>query len=207
MREAAAAGPGADVMALATATPDGRPSVRMVLCRAADRRGLIWYTGYASRKGEEVAANPRAAAAFYWPAFGRQVRAEGRVERVTAAESDAYFVTRGRGSQLGSGSREPEPRERRRRRWAEPRQDGASGEAWVSPQSRPIADRAALEAGVAAAEARFGGRAVERPPDWGGYRLIPDAIEFWESRPSRLHDRIRWALAGSGSWTAERLAP
>ncbi len=180
MREAAESGPGADVMALATATPDGRPSVRMVICRALDGRGFVWYTGYGSRKADELAANPRAAAVLHWPALGRQVRAEGPVERVSPAESDAYFATRGRGSQLG---------------------------AWASPQSRPIADRGVLEAGVAETAARFADRAVERPPDWGGYRLAPDVIEFWESRSSRLHDRMRHRRGQDGHWVVERLAP
>ncbi|HVB10728.1 MAG TPA: pyridoxamine 5'-phosphate oxidase [Bacillota bacterium] len=180
MREAEAAGPGAEAVALATATPDGRPSVRVVLCRGADPRGFVFFTGYGSRKGREMELNPRAALCFHWPSLGRQLRAEGDVDRVSAAESDAYFATRARGSQLG---------------------------AWASPQSQPISGREVLEEGVAAAEARFAGRAVERPPDWGGHRLLPEVIEFWESRPSRLHDRIRYRRAPGGGWLVDRLAP
>jgi pyridoxamine 5'-phosphate oxidase len=180
LRAGLATGPGGDVLALATATADGRPSVRMVICRGFDERGLVFYTGYGSRKGSELAANPRASAAFYWPALGRQLRLEGAVERTSAEESDAYFAGRGRGSQLGS---------------------------WASPQSQPISGRDVLDAGVAAAAARFAGRQVERPPDWGGFRIIPDAVEFWQSRPNRLHDRIRHRRERDGGWGAERLAP
>ena len=166
-------------MALATSTPDGRPSARTVLLKAADERGFGFHTNYESRKGGELEANPAAALLFYWQPLGRQVRVEGEVERVPAEESEAYFLTRPLGSRLA---------------------------AWASPQSRPLADRDELERLYSEAVARFPGEAVPRPPHWGGFRLVPDAYEFWQHAANRLHDRIRYERAGN-SWTRERLAP
>ena len=166
-------------MALATSTPDGRPSARMVLLKAAVERGFGFHTNYESRKGGELEANPAAALLFYWQPLGRQVRVEGEVERVPAQESEAYFLTRPLGSRLA---------------------------AWASPQSRPLADRDELERLYSEAVARFPGEAVPRPPHWGGFRLVPDAYEFWQHAANRLHDRIRYERVG-GSWTRERLAP
>jgi pyridoxamine 5'-phosphate oxidase len=168
-----------EAMALATATPDGRPSARMVLLRGADEGGFRFHTNYESRKGEELAANPYAALLFHWQSLGRQVRVEGRVEQVSAAESEAYFRTRPLGSRLA---------------------------AWASPQSRPLADRPELERLYADAQERFG-EDVPLPPNWGGFRLLPDAYEFWEHGDDRLHDRVRYDRDGDGSWRRERLAP
>jgi pyridoxamine 5'-phosphate oxidase len=177
---AVAAGlPEPEAMALATATPDGAPSVRFVLLKGIDGRGVEFYTNYESRKGRELAANPRAALAILWKPLQRQVRLEGPVERLAPEESDAYFATRARGSRLG---------------------------AWASRQSTEIPDREYLEARLAEAEARYPGEEVPRPAYWGGYVLRPDAIEFWEGRPNRLHDRERFTRAGDG-WTARRLSP
>jgi pyridoxamine 5'-phosphate oxidase len=172
--------PEPNAMTLATATPDGRPSARMVLLRGFDERGFVFYTNYDGRKGGELAANPWAALVFYWAELERQIRIEGRVEQVAAAESDAYFAGRPEGSRLG---------------------------AWASPQSRPIPDRAALENRLAEATARFAGGPIPRPPHWGGYRVTPDRIEFWQGRPSRLHDRLLYQRGPDGTWARERLAP
>lgn len=169
-----------EAAALATATSDGRPSVRMVLVRGHGRNGLVFYTNLDSRKGQELSSNPRAALAFHWQPLGRQIRVEGAVELVNAPEVQAYFDTRPRGSRLA---------------------------AWASPQSRPLGSREELEERLAALETRFEG--VEHPPAppyWGGFRLRPDAFEFWESRPSRLHDRVRYVLHG-GQWVRTLLAP
>ena len=169
----------ADAMVLATATPDGRPSSRVVLLKGLDERGFAFFTNYHSRKGCELAANPRAALNFYWPELERQVRAEGAVETMTPAESDAYFRIRPRDSQLG---------------------------AWASPQSELLADRAELEARLAEVAARFAGGEVPRPPHWGGCRLVPEAVEFWQGRPGRLHDRLLYTRT-PGGWRRQRLAP
>jgi len=177
----AALGDGAAAMAVATAAPDGVPSVRMVLLRGFDERGFVFYTSYVSCKAADLAANPRAALLFHWPALARQVRIEGPVARVSPGESAAYFASRPRGHQLS---------------------------AWASRQSAPVADRAALEASLADVEARFAGRDVPRPEQWGGYRVTPETVELWTSRADRLHDRVRYTRAAPGSgWVIERLGP
>jgi len=167
-----------EAMALATATPKGRPSVRMVLLKGADERGFAFHTNYESRKGVELAANPHAALLFHWQPLGRQVRVDGPVARITVDESEAYFRTRPLGSRLA---------------------------AWASPQSRPLTDRAELERLYAKAQERFGEN-VPLPPTWGGLRLVPDAYEFWEHGDDRLHDRVRYERDGDG-WSRMRLAP
>ena len=171
---------GADptAVALATVGASGAPAVRMVLFKDADERGFTFFTNYASRKARELAAEPRAALCFYWPAIGVQVRVEGVTERLTAEESDAYFATRPRGSQVG---------------------------AWASRQSEPLASRDELLARVAEVEARFPGE-VPRPPFWGGYRLSPARIEFWRAGEARLHDRTAYERTATG-WNAQRLFP
>jgi pyridoxamine 5'-phosphate oxidase len=170
-----------EVMTLATAGVDGQPSARMVLLKGADDDGFVFYTAYESRKGRELGENARAALVFYWQPLGRQVRVEGTVERVTDEEADAYFATRPRGSQLA---------------------------AWTSEQSRPIEGRDALERRYEEIERAYEGRYVPRPPYWGGYRLRPDAIEFWQHRDNRLHDRVRYTRAREKQeWTAETLGP
>ena len=178
--EAVAAGlPEPEAMALATATRDGAPSVRIVLMKGIDARGVRFFTNYESRKGRELAANPRAAATLFWQPLARAVRLEGAVEKLSAEESDAYFASRSRGSQLG---------------------------AWASAQSTVIPDRDTLMARLREAEERFAGRDVERPPYWGGFRIVPSVVEFWQGRADRLHDRERWSL-GDASWAVERLSP
>ena len=168
-----------EAMALATSTSDGRPSVRMVLLKGASEQGFAFFTSRASRKGGELAENPRAALVFHWWPLGRQVRIEGRVEPVSDDESMAYFDTRPLPSRLA---------------------------AWASPQSRPLTDRAELERLYAGAAARFPDAHVPLPPDWGGYRVVPDSYEFWQHGEDRLHDRIRYGRSGEG-WMRERLAP
>jgi pyridoxamine 5'-phosphate oxidase len=168
-----------EAMALATATRGGAPSARMVLLRGVSRRGFVFFTNYESRKGRELARNPRAALLFYWAALDRQVRIEGALRQVTRRESIAYFRTRPRESQLA---------------------------AWASAQSRVIAGRGALENSYARMEARFRNKMVPCPPFWGGYRLAPTTIEFWQSREHRLHDRTRYTKARKG-WKAEVLGP
>lgn len=169
-----------EAMTLSTATPAGRPSARIVLLRGFDARGFCFFTNYASRKGRELEANPHASLTFHWATLERQVRIEGRVERTSSTESDAYFASRPGTSRIG---------------------------AWSSPQSEVIPDRGTLEDLVA----RF--REVhpddaEIPPDhWGGFRVVPERIEFWQGRPSRLHDRLRFTRDASGGWVLERLAP
>lgn len=168
-----------EAMSLATATPDGRPSVRMVLLKGADPDGFVFYTNAESRKGVDLGQNPWAALCLYWKSLGRQVRAEGSVAVVSDAEADAYFASRPRGSQLG---------------------------AWASDQSRALADRTALVERLDAVERRFEGRAVPRPPYWLGYRLRPDSIEFWHDVPNRLHDRLVYTRQ-AGGWRSHRLYP
>jgi pyridoxamine 5'-phosphate oxidase len=166
-------------VALATATADGRPSVRVVLLRQFDAGGFTFFTNYGSRKAEELDSNPRAALCWYWYWLEEQVRIEGRVSRATAEESDAYFAARPRGSQIG---------------------------AWASKQSTPLSSRAALEARVRECESRFADGDVPRPRFWGGYRLVPDRIEFWSAVTYRLHDRLVYIREGDG-WRTERLFP
>jgi pyridoxamine 5'-phosphate oxidase len=168
-----------DAVALATATGAGHPSQRMVLLKSFDAHGFVFYTNYASRKGRELARNARASLLFFWGGLERQVRVDGNVARVTALESDEYFATRPRGSQLSS---------------------------WASSQSKVVAGRAALERRFAAVARKYPG-AVPRPPHWGGYRLVPEAIEFWQGREDRLHDRILYRRGPRGRWVIERLAP
>ena len=166
-------------MALATADVTGRVAVRMVLLHGLDARGLVFFTNYDSRKGVDIAANPQAALCFYWPWLDQQVRFEGRLARIDPAESDAYFSTRPRGKQVG---------------------------AWASPQSRPLASRAELEARCAEIDRQHEGTAIPRPPFWGGFRLAPDRVEFWNAGENRLHDRFLYTRAAAG-WTMERLGP
>lgn len=177
--EAGVAEPNA--MTVSTIADDGAPDARVVLVRAADERGFVFFTNYDSAKGRQIDDDPVAAATFAWLDLHRQVRVRGRVERVSAEESDDYFASRPRDSQIG---------------------------AWASPQSQPIADRAALTARVEEMTARFASGPVPRPAHWGGFRLRPVSIEFWQGRPNRLHDRFRYSRHGSaGNWYVERLAP
>jgi pyridoxamine 5'-phosphate oxidase len=180
--EASAYGlPEPNAMVVASADAAGRPSVRTVLLKGFDERGLVFFTNYDSRKGGELAANPYAGLLFPWIAMHRQVAVQGRVTRVDRAETEAYFATRPRGSQLG---------------------------AWASPQSRVLADRAELDAAFDALADRFPpGTEVPPPPHWGGLRVEPDAVEFWQGRTSRLHDRLRYGRRDEGEWIIERLAP
>jgi pyridoxamine 5'-phosphate oxidase len=168
-----------ETMTLATADSDGAPSARMVLLKGADEEGFVFYSGYVSRKAGELERNPRAALVFYWRLLGRQVRVEGRVERVSEAESAAYFATRPRGSQIA---------------------------AWASQQSKALAGREDLDRRYAELECEYDGRDVPLPPHWGGFRLQPEAIEFWQHRDNRLHDRIRYTRAREG-WRSELLSP
>jgi pyridoxamine 5'-phosphate oxidase len=169
-----------EAMAVATATADAAPSVRMVLLKEVDDRGLVFYSHYTSRKGRELEANPQAALLFHWSPLGRQVRVEGGVERVSAERSDAYFATRPRGAQLG---------------------------ALASSQSEPLGSRAELEARLAEVERDLGGGPVPRSPTWGGFLLVPVAWEFWQHRHDRLHDRFRYERDPAGGWRIERLFP
>ena len=168
-----------EAMALATASRKGQPSVRMVLNRSIDRRGFAFFTNYNSRKAADLISNPHAAVVFHWPLLERQVRAAGRVRKLTGAESDRYFHSRPRESRLS---------------------------AWVSPQSEEIPDRAFLEDAFARAELQYAGKRIPRPPFWGGFRLIPHEIEFWQGQPYRLHDRVCYRKTVRG-WTAVTLAP
>lgn len=165
-------------MTVATVGGDGRPSTRVVLLKGCDERGLVWFTNYESRKGEELAIHPFAALQFHWVEMERVVRIEGRVEKTSGAESDEYFKSRPLDSRLG---------------------------AWASPQSRVISSRAVLVANAAKAAVQHGLN-PERPPHWGGYRLVPDRFEFWQGRRSRLHDRLRFRFE-AGGWVRDRLAP
>ena len=169
----------ADTMTLATATRDGRPSLRAVLLKGADARGFVFYTNLESRKAEELAANPHAALCFHWKSLARQVRIEGAVELVGGAEADAYFASRSRDSRIG---------------------------AWASAQSRPLAARAVLEERFAHYDAQYPGEAVPRPANWSGYRVVPRRIEFWQERPHRLHDRVLFTRDGE-RWLKQRLFP
>ncbi len=178
--EAAAYGlPEPNAMIVATADRAGHPSARTVLLKGYDTRGFVFFTNYTSRKGTEAAVNPYASLVFPWFPMQRQVLVAGSVERVSRAETEAYFATRPRGSQLG---------------------------AWASPQSQVLADRAAVDAGLAEVVARFGDGPVPAPPHWGGLRVVPETVEFWQGRSSRLHDRLRYRRAGDG-FVVERLAP
>jgi pyridoxamine 5'-phosphate oxidase len=179
--DAAAAGlPEPNAMVVATAGRDGRPSARTVLLKEYDPRGFVFFTNYESRKGAELAANPYASLVFPWFPVQRQVLVAGAVERVSRSETEAYFASRPRGSQLG---------------------------AWASPQSRVVPDRAAVEAGLSAAVERFGDGPVPAPPHWGGFRVLPETVEFWQGRSNRLHDRLRYRRTDDRGWIVERLAP
>jgi pyridoxamine 5'-phosphate oxidase len=180
--DATAAGlPEPNAMIVATADPAGRPSARTVLLKGYDRSGFVFYTNYTSRKGTEALQNPYATLVFPWFPIQRQVIVAGRVEKVSRADTEAYFATRPRGSQLG---------------------------AWASPQSQVVPDRAAVEAGMTAAIERFGtDAAVPPPPHWGGLRVVPETVEFWQGRSNRLHDRLRYRRTGNDDWVVERLAP
>jgi pyridoxamine 5'-phosphate oxidase len=169
-----------NAMTLATGGKDGQPSARIVLLKEVRKDSFVFYTNYRSRKGRELAVNPRAALVFFWPELRRQVRITGRVKKTTRAESERYFHTRPRGAQFG---------------------------AWASEQSSIIADRATLEQRMQKLEAKYAGKAITLPPDWGGYGLFPDSIEFWQGRLNRLHDRLRYSKDKGGRWKIERLAP
>ncbi|MBO9356320.1 pyridoxamine 5'-phosphate oxidase [Bordetella petrii] len=170
--------PEPNAMTLATVNADGQPGARIVLIKGYDERGFVFYTNYESRKGLDLQANPRAALLFFWQPLERQVRIEGRVEHVTAEESDTYYHSRPLGSRIG---------------------------AWASHQSQPVT-RAELEAREQEARARYGEQ-PPRPPHWGGYRVVPTLFEFWQGRPSRLHDRLRYQPDGRGGWAIDRLSP
>ncbi len=181
MRQAMAAlVPEPNAMTLATVSPDGRPSARIVLLKGFDAAGFTFHTNYDSRKGRELAANSHAALLFFWPELERQVRVEGTVARISEAESDEYFRTRPVGSRLS---------------------------AWASRQSEPVADRAALERRMEELARQYPGGDVPRPPFWGGLRLRPEAIEFWQGRPNRLHDRLCYRRVPPEGWRIERLSP
>jgi len=168
-----------NAMILATATTDGKPSARTVLLKGYDERGFVFYTNYEGRKSDELEVNPMCALLFYWGELERQIRIEGRASRLSSEESDVYFAGRPRGSRLG---------------------------AWASEQSRPVEDRSVLEERVRALEKEYEGREIPRPPFWGGYRVNPHTIEFWQGRENRLHDRLVYHRSG-GRWMMERLQP
>lgn len=168
-----------NAMCLATCTPEGRPSARMVLLKGVDPRGFVFYTNLESRKGGELAANPQAALCFHWKSLARSIRVEGRVESVSDDEADAYYASRSRGSRIG---------------------------AWASRQSRPLEGRFALERAVAEYTVKFGISEIPRPPHWSGFRVLPARIEFWRDMPFRLHERRVFTAAGPG-WTTEALFP
>lgn len=170
-----------NAMSLGTVNASGQPAVRIVLVKAVDERGFVFYTNYQSHKAKEIEANPHVALSFFWPELERQVRIKGLAEKVPATESDTYFHSRPRGSRLG---------------------------AWASPQSEEIHDRSIIEANLTALQTRFGEDGeIPRPPHWGGYLVKPHEIEFWQGRPSRLHDRLRFHKQADGSWQLARLAP
>jgi pyridoxamine 5'-phosphate oxidase len=169
-----------NAMTLATSSPDGVPAARIVLLKGFDENGFVFFTNYDSFKGMQLAENPRACLVFFWKELERQVRITGLVQKTSAAESDAYYHSRPEGSRLG---------------------------AWASPQSHVIPDRKWLEANEKKIQEQFNGKPAERPPHWGGYRVKPITIEFWQGRPSRLHDRIQYSLQEDGGWNIERLAP
>lgn len=169
-----------NAMTLATATPDGRPSARIILLKGFDENGFVFYTDFTSRKGRELDVNPHAALCFWWPQLERQVRIEGRVHRIAPEESDAYFASRPRDSQLGAA---------------------------VSQQSAVIEGRESLERRLAELQTLYRDRPIPRPEHWGGYCLKPDAIEFWQGRPHRLHDRLRYERKPDGGWMVTRLSP
>jgi len=172
--------PEPNAMTVATATPDGKPSARIVLLKDFDQRGFVFYTNYLSHKGLELTNNPQAALVFWWAQLERQVRICGTVDQVSADESDKYFYSRPLNSRLG---------------------------AWASEQSQAIASRDILEQRLQELQLKYQNQDVPRPPHWGGWRVIPREIEFWQGRPSRLHDRLRYTLLDSGSWQIERLSP
>ena len=169
-----------NAMVLATATKDGKPSARIVLLKGYDEKGFVFYTNYDSQKGLELADNPNAGIVFFWKELQRQVRIDGIIEKVSAEESDTYFNSRPEGSRIG---------------------------AWASPQSKVVATRSELENSYETYHQKFAGKNIPRPTHWGGYRIKPIEIEFWQGRPNRLHDRILYSLKEEGSWKIERLAP
>lgn len=169
-----------NAMTLATATPDGKPSARIVLLKGLDEKGFTFYTNYHSDKGQMLAANPYAALTFFWPELERQIRIEGKAEKVSHEESDEYFTNRPKGSQIG---------------------------AWVSEQSHIIKSREELDKRLEELTAHYENEPVIRPPHWGGYRLLPSSVEFWQGRPSRLHDRLKYTKGNEGFWKLDRLSP
>jgi len=169
-----------NAMTLATASKSGRPSARIVLLKEFREEGFIFFTNYESHKGQELLENPQACLVFFWKELERQVKIEGVAEKISAEESEAYFISRPEGSRIG---------------------------AWASPQSRVISSRSVIEQNVEAVKQKFSGIEIARPPHWGGYVVKPDLIEFWQGRPSRLHDRIQYTRLENGAWKIERLAP
>ncbi|MDB9485297.1 pyridoxamine 5'-phosphate oxidase [Dolichospermum circinale CS-537/01] len=172
--------PEPNAMTLATCTPDGKPSARMVLLKDIDELGFVLFTNYKSQKGQEISVNPQAALVFWWAELERQVRIVGTVEKISSAQSDSYFEVRPPFSRLG---------------------------AWASNQSQVIANRDVLEAQLIEFKRQYENQEVPRPPHWGGFRVIPQEIEFWQGRSSRLHDRLRYTLVDNGNWKIERLSP